>query len=212
MIKHLHRNTMALLPAICLILTLMALPACSIPGRAPIRTHQFDLSTKPFSESEKNPLTGPALMLQQFHITPAFDSYSFIYRTADDVYTRDYYNEFIIYPAKLITDKFAGCLFSSREFIPGMAGSKETVFFRLSGKITKLYADLRQSGRPCAVMEIGLLLEKKEGSTFRPVLSETYSRNVPVSSHRPIELIRGWSRGLSGIVRQFTDDVRQTNY
>jgi hypothetical protein len=196
-------------PVIAGFLILMALShGCSGLQKDPVTKQYFDLAPQLPASLKGSLCQGETLMVKAFSINSAFDSYSFVYKVGENEYATDYYTEFIGYPSKLITEKISGALFGSPYFRPALTDDKKDVTYRLSGAITRLSGDYIDKDKPRAVVELMLILEKKTGSAFTPVLSNTYAADEPIPDKNPSSLVSGWNTGLSKILLQFITEFQ----
>ncbi|MFH2059119.1 MAG: hypothetical protein ABIJ59_09485 [Pseudomonadota bacterium] len=154
---------------------------------------------------------GDALLVKELLIASTFDSHAFIYRMGENTYQTDFYNEFIVYPAKLITEKLTENIYSSTYFSQPMANREQAIQYRLSGKILNLYGDFQTPDSPKAVMEIRLILEKKQDNAFASYSNKTYRFEEPIASPSPEDLVAGWNKGLTNIILQFLTDYQSFN-
>ena len=168
----------------------------------------FDLAPRLPASGNNSLCQGETLMVKAFSINSAFDSYSFVYRVGENEYATDYYTEFISYPSKLITEKISEALFASPYFRPALNDNKKDVTYRLSGRIIRLSGDYKDKKDPRAAMELMLILEKKSGPGFTPVLSNTYAVDEPIPDKNPYSLVAGWNTGLSKILIQFLTEFQ----
>ncbi len=79
--------------------------------------------------------------------------------------------------------------------------------FRLSGKITRLYADLQNPEKPRAVMALRLVMEKQTKGGFMPVINQVYSASEFTSGKQAHEIVKAWNRCLEQVIKQFLADV-----
>lgn len=186
---------------------LLVLTGCGGFDKKPIRIHQYDLI---ISHTEKNANLaekGHRLLVKELQIAAAFDSHQFIYRISPDRYVNDYYNEFIQYPARLITERLSNALGRTQFFSTRVTQDISRPDYRLSGKINKLYADRQDKARHQAIMEITLILEKKGENAFLPLISKTYGQEIELETTSPVELSRKWGKALEIILDQLVSDV-----
>ncbi|NOX32115.1 MAG: hypothetical protein GXP56_00035 [Deltaproteobacteria bacterium] len=183
---------------------------CAGLQKEPVTKNYFDLNLElPFPNgAEIN--KGRTLLVKEFFISPDFDSYSFIYRIGKNKYETDYYNEFLSYPAKLITAKIMESLFATPCFKPAQTDMRQDIDYRLSGKITMLYGNFQDRNNPGAIVAIRLSLEKRATNTFQAVFGKTYLSKEPILSATPAQLVSGWNKGLTKIVAQFISDFHNT--
>lgn len=196
-------------PVIAGILFLIfSIPGCSGLQKEPMTKQYFDLSIQIPVDSKDSLCRGETLIIKTFSINPAFDSHSFVYKVGENEYRTDYYNEFISYPSKLITERASEALFGSPYFRPALTDDKKDITYRLSGKINKLSGDFIDKNNAKAVIELILILEKRTGSTFTPVLSDTYMADESIPDKEPSSLVSGWNSGLSKILMQFIKEFQ----
>jgi hypothetical protein len=195
-------RTLSSLVAGILMLTALG-PGCSSLQKEAVTKQYYDLSLQVPVPSKNGLFQGDTLMVKAFAINSAFDSHSFVYKIGENEYRTDYYNEFISYPSKLITEKISEVLYRSIYFKPALTDDKKDITFRLSGAITRLSGDYTDQKNPRASMELMLILEKRSGSTFTPVLSNTYAIDEPIPNADPSSLVSGWNSGLAKILYRF---------
>ncbi|MBU2430498.1 MAG: hypothetical protein KKH99_07380, partial [Proteobacteria bacterium] len=200
------KSMVTIFPVFCFFL----LFACSGLQTPSITKNYFDLNMH--TQGPKNHgliRQGQILLIKELSIASEFDSHSFVYRMDEFKYTTDFYNEFVAYPAGLITEKISEKLYHSEYFSPFLARRQQDISFRLFGKITALYGDMQNRKSPEAVMGIRLILEKKTGDTFTKIFARTYQFREMLSSFEPEQLAAGWSKGLDTITSDFINDLAQ---
>jgi len=193
-------RTLSCLVAGILMLTTLG-SGCSSLQKEAVTKQYYNLSPEVPAPAKNGLFQGETLMVKAFAINSAFDSYSFVYKIGENEYRTDYYNEFISYPSKLITEKISEVLYRSKYFKPALTDDKKDVVYRLSG-------DYTDKNNPRATMELMLILEKKTGSAFTPVLSNTYAADEPIPNQAPASLVSGWNAGLSKILIQFITEFQ----
>ena len=159
-----------------------------------------------FGEAGTND-TGKGVLIRQFDISPEFESSFFIYKVSDNRFTGDYYNKFMISPARMITDAVKEAIYSSAFFRPAPASAPSTIDYRLWGKVISLYADVRDPKNPRAVMALRLTLEQETGTGFVPKINQVYTVSRPTARARPADLVQAWNRCLEQILTDFFRDV-----
>ncbi len=195
------QNTIIL---ICIAAVLISMfSGCTEAKKITLEKKFFDLDVQPAPQYNNHFDAGSSLLVKQFSISPEYDSCSFVYRIKTNQLRQDYYNEFIRCPSVLISKKTAKALWSSPYFrsVPGVM--ENNIDLRLSGRITALYADLRNRKSPEAVIAIHMILERKNTKGFCPLMSRTYTRKIPMDSPDPSRLAAAWSKGLSEIITEF---------
>ncbi|MFO7911306.1 MAG: hypothetical protein R6V15_04010 [Desulfotignum sp.] len=155
--------------------------------------------------------SGKGLLVRQFDISPEFESNFFIYKVSDNRYTGDYYNKFMVSPARMISDAFKEAVYSSAIFRDAPASSPSDISFRLGGKIISLYADIRDPKKPRAVMALRLTLEQHTGTGFVPVINRIYGVSQFTAQSGPTALVQAWNRCLARIISDFLKDAETLN-
>ena len=192
------------------ILMLAALGAgCSSLQKEPVTKQYYDLSPQAAAPAKNGLSQGETLMVKAFSINSAFDSHAFVYKIGENEYATDYYSEFVNYPSKLITERISETLYGTTYFRPALTDDKKDIAYRLSGKITNLSGDFTDKKNTKAAIGLMLILEKRTGSTFTPVLSNTYAADELIPSRDPASLVSGWNTGLSNILNQFITEFQQ---
>ncbi|MCK4869932.1 MAG: membrane integrity-associated transporter subunit PqiC [Gammaproteobacteria bacterium] len=133
-------------------------------------------------------------------VLPQFASSSFVYRTSVMHFTRDYYNIFFNPPAEQINQIVVDYLRHSKLFgYVGGIGNNIATHYMLSGEVTKLYADYRNSKRPYGVTAIHFILTRS-GKRPTVMLDQTYQARVPLVRKDSASLVRAWNRGLAQVL------------
>jgi ABC-type uncharacterized transport system auxiliary subunit len=192
-----------------IVLAGLLMPGCSGIIRDFPETRLFVLETPDVDETGAGFQTGRGLLIRQFDIAAEFESSFFVYKVSDNRFTNDYYNKFMVSPGRMITDAVRDALNDSVLFQLVPAGEPGRIDFRLSGKITQLYVDIRNPEIPRAVMALRLLLEKQSPAGFMPVINHVYSMAEPVSGTgmRAEAYVQAWNRCLEQVVTEFLTDA-----
>lgn len=151
------------------------------------------------------------LEVRRFTIDPAFSTKSLTYRTGEFEYEPDFYNEFLISPDAMITEKVRNWLsesgLSRRVLDPGSYVESTHV---IEGNVTALYGDFRDTSSPKAVMEIRVfLLEMK--TIKEPVIAfgKTYKSSVALESKGAEDLVGAFDRCLTEILTKVEKDLAE---
>ena len=192
----------------CFLLAIMALAiGCSGFNRRPMDKRYYDLDVDLAQRSGADVGIGDPLIVRELDMAPVFDSHQFIYRIHADEYMNDYYNEFVSYPAKLITEKISQRLYATAAFSRPRTTLRDKIRFRLSGRINQLYGDYRVKEDPRAVLEILLTFEENKNNQYQVILTKVFKQSFSIDSTEPPHLSDGWSRGLSAIIEAFLKDL-----
>lgn len=156
-----------------------------------------------------NRFVGAPLVVKRLDISPEFDSAEFVYREGQNRFTRDYYNNYMTSPARMISDVMLEALVNSPQFAPVPNIQIPDDIFQLWGKITALYCDRRNASAISAVVTMALNLDRLNKDGFTPVLAKTYSERIPLGRDTgPKAYIQALNRGLAGIVKDILSDFQ----
>jgi uncharacterized lipoprotein YmbA len=156
------------------------------------------------------PATGEGLRVQRFSIAPEFETSSFVYQLSPTRFTTDFYNSFMVPPARMITEIIQEDLWASTLFSPVPDQTLADVHFQLVGKILAFHGDIQDTQQPKAVVTIRLNLEKNTGSSFTSILHKTYGAQIVVDAQDPGALAEGLGRGINKILDAFYTDIEKT--
>lgn len=152
---------------------------------------------------------GAPLVVRRLDISPVFGTAEFVSRVGENRFTRDYYNNYMASPARMVSDVMFEALVSSPRFAPVPKNRTPDDVFQLWGKITALYRDQRSTSPVSAVIAIALNLDRLNKDGFEPVLANTYTRRIPLGSDTsPGAYIQALNRGLAGIVNDILSDFQ----
>lgn len=149
--------------------------------------------------------------IRRFTCNSAFSSKGLVYRIGEFEYESDFYNEFLISPAAMITEKARNWLsvsgLSRRVLDPTSYVDPTHV---IEGNVTALYGDLRAKSSPTAVMELRVfLLETKTGKEPVIVFGKTYKSSVGLESEGPGGLVSALDRCLVEILTDVEEDLAE---
>lgn len=148
----------------------------------------------------------PVLRVRPFRISPSYSGTEFLYRTGESSVETDYYNEFLIPPARLITENAMAWLEASRAFQSVLDYSSPMLArYVLDGNVRSIYGDYREEGRAQAVIEFQAFVTQEAAWEEGMLLQRDYSRRISVPDDSPEALVAGWNQCLSAI---FTDMER----
>lgn len=191
-------------------LALITLAGCSGIKNQYQQKKMFRLSANPHMAQLKSQETGEGLLVKRFSISPEFESNSFIYRASRARYGSDFYNNYMVPPARMITDIVMENLYASSLFSPISQHTLADVRFQLWGKVIDLYTDIQDKNLPVAVVTLRLILDKNTGQGFKPVVHQTYKAKVPFDEPNPESMITALSEGLTQILNEFHLDIGRT--
>jgi uncharacterized lipoprotein YmbA len=155
-------------------------------------------------------LADAVLRVRQIHVAPLFERKGFVYRTAESRYESDFYNELYAPPGVVFHQELVDWLRNANLFQQVVGGgSMEVADWLLDVSIDELYADLRDDGRPEAVLSVSIALrEAGAARDAEPAVSERYALREPVERVAAEPLVAGWNALMTEAFRRIESALR----
>jgi cholesterol transport system auxiliary component len=165
----------------------------------------LDISLK---ESPQDPADNGILQMASARVSPRYADRNFVYRRSDTRFESDFYNQFLISPAALVTEELRRELSQAGlfKFVVGSANPLAPTH-TMETMVNTLYGDFRDLKAPKAVIEMEFFLTQ-EASPSGIVFHKLYQRIVPVQERNPEALVRGWNQGLESISDSLVSDLK----
>lgn len=185
----------------------LALASCSFT-QAPASKRAFLLDPRPPAATAA-PADAPVLRVNRFVVAQPFDAKGLVYRIGEQRYELDYYNEFLAFPATMITENTVRHLAAAglyRSVVP--MGSSVDSRIVLEGAVTSLHGDLRGGATgDAAVLAVRFLLAREDagGAVLYDKLIE---RRIPVRERSADALVAALDRALEEILQALAADLR----
>jgi cholesterol transport system auxiliary component len=162
----------------------------------------------PSKSSPQDPADSGILQISSARVSPRYADRNFVYRRSDARFESDFYNQFLISPAELVTEELRRELSQAGifKFVVGSANplapthTMETI-------VNTLYGDFRELKAPKAVIEMEFFLTQ-EASPSGIVFHKLYQRIVPVPERNPEALVKGWNKGFEAISSSLVSDLK----
>ena len=186
----------------------LALAGCSAISRpSPVRqTFLLDPPAPP-AVAHSQPGT---LRVGTINIAAPFRGKTFVYRVSDLRFDTDYYVEFLVPPATMLTEQTTRALDHAKPFArvagPG-AGAAADAEWVLDGFATALYADTREAAKPAAELDITYYLTPTAGSQETPVWTREYRQHVPMRDATPVAYAEALNKAFGEIVSELARDL-----
>ena len=148
------------------------------------------------------------LAVQPFSIAPAFEGKGVVSCIGENQYESDFYNEYFVSPAQMVTEQTRYWLSQSGLFARVLAPvSSVQATHVLEGHIQKMVLDIREPEKPRAKMEITFFLieQHKHDRTIR--FQQTYSAAHSMQSRFTQDYIAAQSRCLHDILEKLEMDM-----
>ncbi len=183
----------------------MFLPGCG--SRTAYNQRNFVLETsrnRPQQKISKDVI----LDVQSFSIDTTFSTKSLVYRKGQSEYETDFYNQFLVRPEDMITEKTRGWLSESGLFKWVLEpGSYTDATHMLEGNIIALYADFRDESSPKATIKIRFFLVKLSGKSV--AFGKTYETVSEVGDRTVESLIEAYENCLANILLDLEKDLAE---
>jgi len=188
-------------------LTALALAACLQVRREPPDKHLYALDVERPAGAERAESVHPlVLAVRGLRAAPRFAGRNLVYRTGEQEYAVDYYSEFLVAPAALVSGETERWLARSNLFRHVFGAAAPTAAdVALSGEIEELYGDFR--GAPRAVMAIRFFLVDERPTWPAVLLARSYQRRFAAEGSDPAALVAAWNRGLAEILAELERDL-----
>jgi cholesterol transport system auxiliary component len=181
------------------------LAGCTLTRPAPVK-QQYLLDPPAPAAAAKSQST--SVRVGAINVAAPFRGRNFVLREADLRYETDYYNEFLVPPATMITELTARALERSKAFVrvvpPGYASEADWV---LDGFISALYADERDGKKISAEVAVSYYLFQAGGGSGMPVWTHDYRKQVPVSGATTDGYAAALNAAFGEILTELTRDL-----
>ena len=153
--------------------------------------------------------TDSILEVRRFTIDSAFGGKGLVYRTGEFEYESDFYSEFLVSPAAMITEKARNWLSESGLFQTVLdVGSQIDPTHVIEANITAMYGDFRDKLSPEATIEMRIfLLETEAGGESVPVFGKKYQSSVGIESEGSEALVKALDKCLEDILSSLEKDL-----
>ena len=150
------------------------------------------------------------LDVRRFTIDSAFAGKGFVYRRGEHEYESDFYNQFLVSPAIIVSEKTRHWLCRSgvceRVLVPG---SRLESTHTLEANITALYADVRDKSSLRAVMALRAFLIANDNTGESVILGETYRASYPLQSDTPEAFVEALDKCLAEVLTNLEKDLKK---
>jgi cholesterol transport system auxiliary component len=151
------------------------------------------------------------LQVSTVRVSPRYADRSFLYRTSEAGYESDFYNQFLIAPASLITEEVRKGLIGSQIFKYVISASSPLQpSYVLEGAVNALYGDFRNAESPRAVLEMEFFLTSEIPGKPGILMQKRYVKSIPLAGRSPEALVKGWNQGLEEILTSLAADLKAT--
>jgi cholesterol transport system auxiliary component len=149
------------------------------------------------------------LKVSHVRVSPRYDGKGFVYRTPDLSYETDFYHQFLVPPATMLTDEVEQSLrrASVFEYVINSVSQLEATHL-LEGTADELYGDFSDTTSPRAVLAMSFLLSRQSTNGQEVIFQKRYQESVALKARTPEALVRGWNQALEAILAALVADLK----
>jgi cholesterol transport system auxiliary component len=142
------------------------------------------------------------LGIRTLQVAEPFEGRSFVYRTGEFSYDRDFYAEFMVHPADALVTPISRRFREAGGFSAVVeAGSALKPNTLVEIYVGKLYGDFRPTEQPAAVLSMRFVFfDASRGVPGKVIFQHEYSRDIPLKARTAAALIDGWNQALIQIL------------
>ena len=196
------------LAAMAMIAAAAAIAACSLT-RPSVTKQTFLLEPTPPPMASVQKLT--SLRVGLVNVAAPYRSKAFVYRQSELKFETDFYSEFFISPAAMLSEATARALSTANVFrrtVPSSAA--DPADYALEGFASEFYADLRDPAKPTAAIAITYYLSPSNALTPTVIWTKEYRQRAPAAAATSEAVARAWNAALSAILADLARDLAAT--
>ncbi len=146
--------------------------------------------------------------VRRFSINTAYASRNLVYRLGEVQYEPDFYRQFMISPAIMITEVTRHWLADAglfKQVLP--PGSPAVPTYTLQGLVTALYGDFTDKAAPTAALRIRFFLVRHVDDDDTVVFAQSYRTAGPLPDRTGPALIQAFSKDMAEILTALEADL-----
>ncbi|MBW2498124.1 MAG: membrane integrity-associated transporter subunit PqiC [Deltaproteobacteria bacterium] len=192
-----------------LVLFVLPLAGCSFDQPLPEKQRFILTGTEPDAPIGSG--GGGTLRIHRFRAASVFERNALVYRTDDDLFVEDFYNEFYAQPGMMVREITLRYLQAAGIFdVVLEPNDSRRADWLLEGRIENLYADLRDRDRPAAIVDIGFSLVDESSPDLATIFQQRYEERIEAESDQAHDLVRAMARGMNSIFERLAADLVET--
>jgi cholesterol transport system auxiliary component len=185
---------------------IVALASCSLSRPTPVKAMFLLEPTMPAVGAAPKPVS---VRVGLINVAAPFRSKTFVYRDSELKYDADFYDEFFVAPAIMLSDATAKALSAANVFrrvVPAGATGDDAEYV-LDGFASELYGDVRNPAAPVAALTVTFYLSPTNVVNPGVIWSREYQQRVAFSGAGADALARGWNAALSALLADLARDL-----
>jgi len=171
-----------------------------------IHSYAFRIARE--SADATSPLSMVSIKVRRAKVMEPYDGRSLVYALPTGELRSDYYNEFALFPATMVTTAIEGWL-KQVPFVEYVSFKRDMVEcqYEIRPTIHMLYADYSVEASPQAVVSVSFTVLDAGTIPYSVVSDVTYEELVPLDGAEVTYLIEGWNSGLHAIFTAFEAEL-----
>jgi cholesterol transport system auxiliary component len=196
-------------PFFCNLLALLALCAACVGIERSYPDRRYFVLEVPARASPSNPTASETIQVSNMRVSPRYADRGFVYRTSESGFESDFYNQFLVAPASLITEEVRKDLVGAQIFkhVIGSTNQSQPSYV-LDGAVNALYGDFRNVDSPRAVLEMEFFLTSESPAKPGILMQKRYVKSIPLTGRTPEALVKGWNQALEEILTSLAADLK----
>ncbi len=187
----------------------IAVAACSPFSRSAAVRETYLLQPPLPAASAATPRAG-SLGVGTVRVAAPYRGREFVFRTGALRFESNYYFQFLVDPAAMVTDGTVRALEAAQPFAEVVGpGSGLDADWRLDGFVSALYADVRDPAQPAAELDVTWYLTPAEGGARTPVWTREYRQRTPMRDATPQAYVAALNAGFGAMVSGLAGDLAQ---
>jgi uncharacterized lipoprotein YmbA len=183
----------------------IVLASCALNRPAPVKQQYLLDPPAPAAVAKSQPTS---VRVGTINVATPFRGRTFVLREADLRYETDYYNEFLVPPATMLTELTARALERSKAFarvVP--AGYSADADWVLDGFVSALYGDERDGKKVSAHVTVSYYLFQSSGGSGMPAWTHDYEKQVPLATLTTEAYAAALNTAFAEIFAELTRDL-----
>ena len=193
------------LALVTMALVATSMVACSL-SRESVAKRTFLLEPTPPPMATVQKLT--SLRLGLVNVAAPYRGKAFVYRQGELKYEADFYSEFFVSPAAMLSEATARALSAANVFrrtVP--PGASDPADYVLDGFASELYGDMREPAKPVAAVAITYYLSPSNALSPNVVWTREYRQRAPAGAATPDAFAKALNVALSAILADLARDL-----